>query len=473
VNQRYTISGQVFNDTNRNYTRDNGEGIVAGVTLHLGGAASGTTTSNSSGNYAFGNLLGGGRAYTVTMTVPAGFVNVSGIQYSVTLTNGNAAGRNFAIVNVYTIEGNVFNDINKNRFKDSTNGVAETNISGITMSASGGNLSVDAAAGTYIVTNLLEGAYTISYTSAFPPGYFLIHPRTGPPPQLRLTVGPNCINTIGLSFGARCVNGNIQEADFAISNSIPWHQSYGLDVRIDEGFDDIIPTNPKYPKYASIADADSGAANDAVIPTNTPTPTPIPIPPPPTNVTAGCSAAGTTATVNWTVPSGYSYSYVRLYDESTGATFYPGPGIGSSYSITSTPGHTYSYWVHTTYASGTPYSSEVPTAHTATFTCPNPPPPNEPGEGAGCNAYDSYLGVNHYGTCWDRVSKPCGTYYDSGNFCPGDDSVQCCVTNQQACRSTGRCHNRYSSGWGNAYSCGQTWYSGVCPGPNDVQCCAP
>src|SRR6185369_7702556 len=318
------IVGKVFVDNNRDRSYNGGDGVYSGATVTLSGRASKTTSSNGSGNYAFNGYLAG--SYTVTVTVPGGYVNTTAIRVDTTL--GGSKTINFGIVNIYTISGNVFSDVNKNRIKDSTNGVPEANVSGVTVTTSGGTMALNSAAGTYSVSNLFAGAYTISYTSAFPPGYFLIHPRTGPPPQLRLTVGPNCTSTIGLSFGATCSNGSISNANFAISNSIPWHQSYGLDVRIDEGFDDIIPTNPKYPKYASIADADSGAANDAVIPTNTPTPTPIPIPPPPTNVTAGCSAAGTTATVNWTVPSGYSYSYVRLYDESTGATFYPGPGIG-------------------------------------------------------------------------------------------------------------------------------------------------
>src|SRR6185369_10225325 len=91
------------------------------------------------------------------------------------------------------------------------------------------------------------------------------------------------------------------------------------------------------------------------------------------------------------------------------------------------------------------------------------------GEGAGCTA------AGHAGVCWDRVSHGCGTYYDSGNYCPGDNSVQCCVNSNVACSAgaNGACHNSSSGGFGNTYGCSGSWYSGYCPGPSDVQCCVP
>ncbi len=99
--------------------------------------------------------------------------------------------------------------------------------------------------------------------------------------------------------------------------------------------------------------------------------------PPPTNVTASCSDSGTKFTVNWTPVSGESNYYARIHDETTdkeGA--YSGVITGSSYSMNNAiPGHKYSYWVHTTNAAGSPYSAEIPTAHTTTVTCPVPPPP--------------------------------------------------------------------------------------------------
>jgi hypothetical protein len=98
------------------------------------------------------------------------------------------------------------------------------------------------------------------------------------------------------------------------------------------------------------------------------------VPPPPTNVTAGCSASGTSVTVNWTRPSGYTYSYARIYDETTdAAAAYSGVLSTTSYSFNNaTPGHRYSYWVHTTNSAGDPWSAAVPAVRAASVTCPIP-----------------------------------------------------------------------------------------------------
>lgn len=99
-----------------------------------------------------------------------------------------------------------------------------------------------------------------------------------------------------------------------------------------------------------------------------------PPPPPPTNVNATCTNNGTRVTVTWTRPSGYSYSYARIHDATTNTECsYSGVITGTSYSCNATPGHRYSYWVHTTTSSGSPYSSAVP-ASTTTVLCPAPTP---------------------------------------------------------------------------------------------------
>lgn len=249
---RYTISGHVFGDYNGDDIQNGSDPNLPGITLTLGGRSSGTTTTNGGGNYSFTNLLGGN--YTVTITLPPGYINRSTVQYQINL-NANKTGYNYGIIPVFTISGNVFNDVNKNRIKDSTNGVPETNItSGITITTTGGDLNVNSPAGTYSISNLLAGTYTVSYTSAIPNGYFLIYPLNGPPPQHSITVGPNCNQTVNLSFGSSCSAGNILDANFAISNSVPWMQSYGLNMRLDEGFEDKIPSDPIYPPYASVSD---------------------------------------------------------------------------------------------------------------------------------------------------------------------------------------------------------------------------
>ena len=246
---RYTISGQIFVDTNRNLIRDGVEPAYQGASIRLTGRASATRTSNSSGNYSFGNLLAG--TYYVTLSVPSGFVNTTPVQQTMTV-GPNRPGRNFGIVNIYSISGSVFNDISKNRLKDT----GETKDWGgnIAINTSGGNLSINQSTGDFTITNLFAGTYNVSYTSAIPAGYFMIFPLNGPPPSLSLTVGANCPNQVNLTAGHRCTNGNLSNTNFAISNSIPWMQSYGLSLRLDEGFEDKIPATPLYPPYASVAD---------------------------------------------------------------------------------------------------------------------------------------------------------------------------------------------------------------------------
>jgi hypothetical protein len=173
---------------------------------------------------------------------------------------GNKTIPSFGIVQQYSIGGDVFNDVNKNGVKD--NGEANI-LSGIAITSSSGTPYVNQGSGQYILNNLFAGTYTISYTSPPPPGYFMIHPLNGPPPQHRVTVGPNCQQEIGLSFGATCSNGNAFGVSFAVSISIPWHQTYGSDVRIDEGYENKIPATPLYPPYASVADTLNRSAKDA------------------------------------------------------------------------------------------------------------------------------------------------------------------------------------------------------------------
>lgn len=254
---RYNITGVVFLDNNRNGVRDGGEPGDAGTTIVMSGRSSGSRTSNGSGNYAFNSFLAGN--YALTIAMPAGYINTTPVRRTTSL--GPSRTINFGIVQIYDITGNVFNDVNKNRYKDSTNGVAEVNISGITMSATA-PINVNSGAGTFAMNGLFAGTYTVRYTSAMPAGYFLIYPRNGPPPAFSVTVGPSC--TVDRTSGATCSDGSVNNLNFAISNSIPWMQSYGLSMRIDNGFDDVIPATPLYPPYASVADKLNNATSTLI-----------------------------------------------------------------------------------------------------------------------------------------------------------------------------------------------------------------
>lgn len=143
-----------------------------------------------------------------------------------------------------TIAGNVFVDTNGNTLKDAT----ETNYTGsISINSTGGTVS--SAAGTFTVSNLTSGSYTISYTN-LPSGYTMTYPVNGPPPSFTVSVGPGC--STGGSNSASCTSGNIINLNYGITNVAPWIQSVGGSLRIDEGFVSRIPTTAVGGPYASL-----------------------------------------------------------------------------------------------------------------------------------------------------------------------------------------------------------------------------
>lgn len=150
----------------------------------------------------------------------------------------------------YTIRGNVFNDTNKNRIKDA----GESNYTGgVSISASSGTVTNNAN-GSYVISNLTAGRYTISYSS-LPAGYKLVYPVNGPPPSFSVVVGSGC--SVDGTTGASCTSGNVTNLNFAITNSIAWIQSYGLDTRFDNGYTSQIPTAPTCAPYALLTSPDT------------------------------------------------------------------------------------------------------------------------------------------------------------------------------------------------------------------------
>jgi hypothetical protein len=95
--------------------------------------------------------------------------------------------------------------------------------------------------------------------------------------------------------------------------------------------------------------------------------------PSPTNLTLTCPAPGTSATLNWTAPAGYSNFNWRINIAPPGGPMNPFLNGGNNLAATSksaptTPGQSYIAWVHT-YSNGV---ESVP-AVSNTVTCPLPP----------------------------------------------------------------------------------------------------
>lgn len=154
----------------------------------------------------------------------------------------------------YTISGNIFIDANKSKLKDfgENNHLAAPSIEVIDVSTNNpaGVISVWEN-GIYSVANLVEGTYRVSYISV-PAGYSMVWPS---PPNLQVTVGPAC-DVVDPTTGGSCTGFNVANLNFAITDLMPWIQTYGLDLRIDDGFTNLQPSN-------TTVDADCGGGSYA------------------------------------------------------------------------------------------------------------------------------------------------------------------------------------------------------------------
>jgi hypothetical protein len=139
----------------------------------------------------------------------------------------------------YAISGKVFNDINKNKVQDG----GETSYTGpAQITSTGGTVALNPATNSYNITGLSTGTYTVS--ASFPPsllpGYKLVEPK---PPSFSVTVGPSCSVANTLTGGYCDGSGSIQNLNFAVTDSWPWMQFYGLGTRFDDGINNPLPAS--------------------------------------------------------------------------------------------------------------------------------------------------------------------------------------------------------------------------------------
>jgi hypothetical protein len=146
----------------------------ANATVTLSGAASATTTADSSGNFAFTNLSNG--SYTVTPT-KAGYT-FSPTSASAPVNGANVSGVNFtaAVIPTFSISGNV-----------STNGSSAT----VTLSGAASATTSADTSGNYTFTGLLNGSYTVTPSKSG----FVFAP-------LNQAVTINSANATGVNFTA-------------------------------------------------------------------------------------------------------------------------------------------------------------------------------------------------------------------------------------------------------------------------------
>ena len=101
---------------------------------------------------------------------------------------------------------------------------------------------------------LASGTYTVCFINP-PTGYQLTFPIPFITANFSVSVGTSCDASNGnpvsppSPLAATCdVNNNIINLNFGITNSVPWIQSMGLDMRIDSGYSQSIPKG----QYASL-----------------------------------------------------------------------------------------------------------------------------------------------------------------------------------------------------------------------------
>src|SRR3989344_4722411 len=257
----YTITGRVFVDTNENQAQDAGELGFAGATVRAVGPTTGSAVTNGSAfpipNFTIANLTAG--SYTVSLSpVPAGYFVTT--NYPVSRTLGPNATVYIGIAPMHSISGNVYVDTNGNKIKDA--GEANYTLGSSTIQVrTGSNCSgslrttLNTPNGTFTTGNILPtGQYTLCYAN-IPLGYIMTFPRGQVGlPHIILGVGSPCtaFPFDSVTVGTCDVNGNISNANFGINFANPWFSSRGVDLRVDDGFDDPnIPTSA-IPPYASL-----------------------------------------------------------------------------------------------------------------------------------------------------------------------------------------------------------------------------
>jgi hypothetical protein len=194
-----TIAGAKFNDLNGNAVRDAGEPGIAGVTITRTPSINDPVGANLSvvtdaeGNFTFASVPFG--SFTISETVPAGFVQTfPGLPGTVS-TNVNFGERNVtgllfgnrAVAG--TVSGVKFNDANGNGVRDAD----EAGLAGVTIrltdasnvvrttttDASGAFSFANVAAGAYVVSEVVPNGFTQTAPAA--PGTFAINVVTGQP----------------------------------------------------------------------------------------------------------------------------------------------------------------------------------------------------------------------------------------------------------------------------------------------------
>lgn len=164
-----TITGNVFNDTNGSSTLTAGEPGLSTQTVYIDANSNDvldsgevTTTTNGSGIYTFSALTPG--TYRIRVDLPAGWMRTSTNPVPTTPTSASSTTLNFALFELASIGGQVYDDSNGDGLKQ----VGETGLGSVVvfLDADNDNLfdvgessATTALNGTFAIPNLGPGVY--------------------------------------------------------------------------------------------------------------------------------------------------------------------------------------------------------------------------------------------------------------------------------------------------------------------------
>lgn len=175
--QYLSISGNKWDDQNRNGRLDEGEPPVQGVTIELwrGDELVGTTTTAADGSYSFTDLFPG--EYRVAEVLPAGWFPTEpgdGAHDYVDLRCGEPIeGLDFLNCRYGSICGVKYLDMNQNGAMDE----GEEGLDGVTVKLNAGDYTaVTSGGGRFCFENLVPGTYVVAVDESTAPGYY----PTGP-----------------------------------------------------------------------------------------------------------------------------------------------------------------------------------------------------------------------------------------------------------------------------------------------------
>jgi protocatechuate 3,4-dioxygenase beta subunit len=155
------ISGTAYDDKNGNSLLDSGEAL-SGWTIRLAGPDGEISAlTREDGSYRFEQLKKG--SYTVSETLPSGWkaINPESGSYSVDLSEGDAADKNFANkLSSYSISGMKYNDLNGNGANDGEPGMEGWTIQ-LSKEVSVVNSTTTGKDGSYKFADLMPGSYSI------------------------------------------------------------------------------------------------------------------------------------------------------------------------------------------------------------------------------------------------------------------------------------------------------------------------